>query len=976
MSKKVIVKLTPEQLEQKAQFINEYMKANNAADGSSVDSNANVSCKNVATLMAEMHKDINVQIKRYLVSQKIKELFGEDLAKEYNRQIENHLIYVHDESHIAFPYCVSISMYPFLLNGLKDLGGESKKPEHLVSYCGNFVNLVYAISSQFAGAVATVEFLMYFDYFARKDFGDDYLQTHAGYIANCFQQVVYSLNQPASARGFQSVFWNISIFDKPYFESLFGEFRFPDCSAPKYETLSKLQEFFMTWFNQERTKAILTFPVVTAAILTKDGVPVDEDFEDMCASQDTAGNSFFKYESSEVDSLASCCFAGNQKVLVRTNKSGDVRFQRFDELGLTNDGPNRKNFSIFHNGSWVNGKLISLPNRDVYKITTVNNKTIFVSDNHLNPCLKGDVVTTDLTTDDYLLFNTRALDSFPEQDLGLTYEQGYAVGAFLGDGSFGKRTQNGIYEITFSLNKTSKLQRSLENFKKVLLQFDSEANVNAHVQPDQELVSVRISCKKLVDFIQLWTNWSEGTYSFNKKLNLSCLLQSLEFRKGILAGWYDTDGGNSNRCYTTSPELAENMEVLITSLGLNSIINKSDRTGEVAFEENGKQYIRKYPLYCVRWYNPKNKRSMKDVYIVKNNSIYFRINSIEKVEYKKDIYCFEMDNQDEPYFTLPNGIITHNCRLRNELQDNTFSYSLGAGGVSTGSLNVITLNANRFVQDCVSDLKILKQQFTQEEKNEYIKSRLNEEIKMLHKFQMATKAYLEEYLKNKMLPVYDAGYINMSKQFLTIGLNGLVEAAEFMGYEIGNNKEYKNFTSEFLKVIYFANQEGRQQYKTMFNTEFVPAENLGVKNYNWDKEDGYVVNPKRNCYNSYMYAVEDEETTPLDKFIIHGKDNLQYLDGGSSVHLNLEEYPTKEGYKKLYRAAAKTGCNYWTTNVKITCCEDCGYIDKHTLQKCPKCGSKNVSWATRIIGYLQKLSSFSSERQKEADLRYYHKSKL
>lgn len=621
MSKKIIVKLTPEQLEQKAQFINEYMKANNAADGSSVDSNANVSCKNVATLMAEMHKDINVQIKRYLVSQKIKELFGEDLAKEYNRQIENHLIYVHDESHIAFPYCVSISMYPFLLNGLKDLGGESKKPEHLVSYCGNFVNLVYAISSQFAGAVATVEFLMYFDYFARKDFGDDYLQTHAGYIANCFQQVVYSLNQPASARGFQSVFWNISIFDKPYFESLFGEFRFPDCSAPKYETLSKLQEFFMTWFNQERTKAILTFPVVTAAILTKDGVPVDEDFEDMCASQDTAGNSFFKYESSEVDSLASC------------------------------------------------------------------------------------------------------------------------------------------------------------------------------------------------------------------------------------------------------------------------------------------------------------------------------------------------------------------CRLRNELQDNTFSYSLGAGGVSTGSLNVITLNANRFVQDCVSDLKILKQQFTQEEKNEYIKSRLNEEIKMLHKFQMATKAYLEEYLKNKMLPVYDAGYINMSKQFLTIGLNGLVEAAEFMGYEIGNNKEYKNFTSEFLKVIYFANQEGRQQYKTMFNTEFVPAENLGVKNYNWDKEDGYVVNPKRNCYNSYMYAVEDEETTPLDKFIIHGKDNLQYLDGGSSVHLNLEEYPTKEGYKKLYRAAAKTGCNYWTTNVKITCCEDCGYIDKHTLQKCPKCGSKNVSWATRIIGYLQKLSSFSSERQKEATMRYYHKGK-
>lgn len=971
---KTIVRLTPEQLEQKAQFIKNYVEANNAADGSNVDANANVSNKNVATLMAELHKDINVQIKRYLVSQRIEKLFGKDLAQEYNRQIEEHEIYVHDESHVAFPYCVSISMYPFLLNGLKDLGGESKKPEHLVSYCGNFVNLVYAISSQFAGAVATVEFLMCFDYFARKDFGENYLETHAREIANCFQQVVYSLNQPASARGFQSVFWNISIFDKPYFESLFGEFRFPDCSEPNWSTLSKLQKFFMTWFNEERTKAVLTFPVVTAAILTDGEKPVDEEFLDMCAEQDAAGNSFFKYESDSADSLASCCFAGNQRVLVRTNKFGDVRLQRFDELGLTNDGPNRKNFSVFHNGSWVDGKLITLPNRDVYKITTANNKNIYVSDNHLNPCLRGDVATTNLTTDDYLLFNTRALDSFPEQDLGLTYEQGYVVGAFLGDGSFGARTKNGIYEVNFSLNKTTKLQRSLENFKKALLQFDSESNVKFDIKPDQELVPVHISCKKMVEFIQFWTNWSEGTFSFNKKLNLSCLLQSLEFRKGILAGWYDTDGGNSNRCYTTSLELAENMETLITSLGLNSIINKSDRTGEVAFEEDGKQYIRKYPLYCVRWYDSKNKRSMKDVYTVKNNSVYFKISSIEKIEYDKEIYCFEIANQEEPYFTLPNGIITHNCRLRNELQDNTFSYSLGAGGVSTGSLNVITLNANRFIQNCVRELTKTQPDCSREEKICFIEKKLKEQIDKLHSYQVATKDYLSDYLKANMLPVYNAGFINMSKQFLTIGLNGLVEGAEFLGYEASNNDDYKEFTSRFLKVIYDANKESKQKDGVMKNVEFVPAENLGVKNYNWDKKDGYVVAENRNCYNSYLYPVENEDITALDKFVIHGKDNLRYLDGGSSLHLNLEEYPTKEGYKKLYCVAAKTGCNYWTTNVKVTCCEDCGYIDKHTLHECPKCGSKNVTYATRIIGYLKKVSSFSSPRQKEEDMRYYHKS--
>lgn len=167
-----------------------------------------------------------------------------------------------------------------------------------------------------------------------------------------------------------------------------------------------------------------------------------------------------------------------------------------------------------------------------------------------------------------------------------------------------------------------------------------------------------------------------------------------------------------------------------------------------------------------------------------------------------------------------------------------------------------------------------------------------------------------------------------------------------------------------------------EKYKnSLKNVEFIPGESVGCKNYKWDKKDGYVVNPNRNCYNSYLYPVEDDEVDIVDKFIIHGKENLQYLDGGSALHLNLEEYPNKEGYKKLYYLAAETGCNYWTTNIKVTCCEDCGHIAKQTLNKCPKCGSKNITYATRIIGYLKKVSSFSSERQKEEDMRFYHKVK-
>lgn len=957
------VKLTNKQLEQKYNFIQNYKQANNAAEGSNVDANSNVATKNIATLMAELNKDINIQIKRYCVSKKIEELFGKELADEYNRQIETHEIYVHDESQL-YPYCTSITMYPFLLNGLKGLGGESISPKHLVSFCGSFINLCFAISSQFAGALATVEFLMYFDYFARKDFGDNYLETNKKEIENALQQVLYSLNQPAAARGYQSIFWNISIFDKYYLESLFGELVFPDFSKPDFESIKKLQRFFMNWFNEERRKALLTFPVVTAAMVVDENGPKDEEFLDMCAEQDSKGNSFFKYESDSVDSLASCCFSKEQKVLARFKDK--IYYEKFGNLGITKDGPNKENFSIFHNGSWCLGKLVKLPKRQMYKIKTSNKKEIVVSDNHLHPTLNGIKSTYNLTTNDYLLFNTNILNAVPEQDFHLTYEQGYAVGAFLGDGSFGSRMilSNGIkqiYETDYSLNKV-KLNRSIEKIQKAIEQLGSNSKVHTYIG-EEELVPTRISSKELVKFIQYWTNWKEGTTSVNKELNLSCLIQSEEFRRGIVDGLYDTDGGNSNRIYTTSPILKEHIELLFTSLGINTIIDISDRTGEIAFEENGKKYLRNYPTYCIRWYTPKNKRSMKDVYKVFNNGIYFKINSIEKVEYDDDlIYCFEMENKEESYFTLPNGLITHNCRLRNELQDNTFSYSLGAGGTQSGSLNVITINMNRLVQN--ADKALID-----------VEDYLKEQVQKIHKYQIATKEFFKGFLESKMLDAYKEGFIDMNKQFLTIGINGLLESAEYKGCKIGNNEEYKEYTSSLLRVIFEENKKARKEYGINFNTEFVPAENLGVKNYKWDKKDGYVIPKTRECYNSYLYVVEDNEIDPIDKFFLHGRENLQYLDGGSALHLNLEEYPTKESYKKLYKVAAKTGCNYWTTNIEITCCEeeDCGYIDKRTLDHCSKCGSKNISHATRVIGYLRKKKNYSLERQKEANQRYRSK---
>jgi len=594
----MFLKLNSAQLDKKKSFIENYKRKQNSATASLLDANANVTHKNIATLEAEINKDINIQVNRAVISDKIEEMFWEETSAEYIRQIEDHEIYVHDETSLK-PYCVSMNMFPLLTKGMTTLWGESKAPKNIYSFAGSFVNLVFAVASQFAWAVATVEFLMYFDHFARKEFGEWYTQnmTPELYkeISQLFQHITYSINQPAAARGYQSVFWNISVYDEHYFSSLFGDFIFPDGDTPSWESLNELQKLFLKWFNKEREKAVLTFPVVTVAMLTEGGKVKDEEFADVIAEEMSDWNAFFVYQSDSADSLASC------------------------------------------------------------------------------------------------------------------------------------------------------------------------------------------------------------------------------------------------------------------------------------------------------------------------------------------------------------------CRLRNEISDNTFSYSLWAGWVSTGSINVITINFNRLIQDG-RDLKT--------------------EVEKIHKYQLAYRKAMDEYQEAGLLPVYDAWYISLDKQFLTIGINWMVEAAEFLWLSPWNNDEYKEWVSWQLKVIYDANKEIKKATGIMFNTEFVPAENLWVKNAKWDKKDGYVVN--RDCYNSYFYIVEDDKVSSIDKFIIHWKDMIQYLDWGSALHLNLEEYLTKENAKNLLNISATTGCNYFCTNIKITICNECSHIDKKTNQHCTKCWSRNVDYWTRVIWYLKRESSFSKDRQIEAEDRFYH----
>ena len=639
-------------LRKKNDFIKDYIRASNAATGSKFDSNANITHKNIVTLGNELYKENNIRQNRYIMQDKIKSLYSRSLAKQYIADLESHVLYKHDESGTpGYPYCVAITMYPFLVSGLKELGGVSIAPTDLKSFCGEFINLVYSIASQFMGAVATPEFLMYLDYFIRKDYGDGYLdrldevvesntkqRTLLKVIDNCFQQVVHSMNMPAGNRGYQTVFWNIGYFDRPYFEGVFGDFVFPDGTKPVWETLSWLQKHFMEWFNEERNHYLLTFPVETMALLTDGGDDyADKEYADFTARMWSKGHSFFCYISNSPDSLSSCC-------------------------------------------------------------------------------------------------------------------------------------------------------------------------------------RLRNSLKDLAD-----------------------------------------DGHNHT----------------------------------------------------------------------------------------------------------------------------THQYSMGTASVATGSKSVMTINLNRLIQDAAR--RYFKQEkgvtmtpgvaldpksYDREKLYGYIREALTEQTVRVHKYQTAFNEIIRDFLEADMLDVYRAGFIDMRKQYLTVGVNGLTDAAEFLGLEVTPNEDYREFVNTLLETINVCNRKDRTR-ECMFNTEFVPGENLSGKNYKWDRKDGYYVSPKHNMYSSYFYNPEDESLSMIDKFKLHGEEYVRYLDGGSALHMNIAEHLSEAQYRQLLNTAAHYGTNYFTFNCKNTVCNDCGYISKDTLEVCPKCGSTDLDYLTRVIGYLKRISSFSEMRQEEASHRFY-----
>ncbi len=314
------------------------------------------------------------------------------------------------------------------------------------------------------------------------------------------------------------------------------------------------------------------------------------------------------------------------------------------------------------------------------------------------------------------------------------------------------------------------------------------------------------------------------------------------------------------------------------------------------------------------------------------------------------------------------------CRVLNEMQENTFSSTTGLTGIMTGSCNVITLNINRIVQDWRRDrYKIAFKNPLIVTDYSSLKDYLISILERVYKYHIAYKTMLYDLEDKGMFAPSNGGYIYMKKLYSTIGILGYCEAAQFLGMKVSNNKEY----IEFLQLICGTIKEQNKLHSIhdkkrpfLFNSEAIPGESLGVKLYEHDKKDGYWVPENQNLYNSYFYNPWDN-TSILDKFILHGKQIAPYMDGGQALHANLDAHLTKNQYLKLIDFAIEQGTNYFTFNIPISECKNCGHVVNAPVQECPKCGSKNIDYWTRIIGYLRPVSAFSNPRKIEQKKRVY-----
>lgn len=936
------------------EFIDNFVDKTTVADAQ-IDGNSNVGHKDIVTLQNEMAKPHSKLLAFNKIFYEINKKYGEEVAKQWLRAEWDGHFYLHDAYNSTFvPYCFAYDIDKLVNEGLYFISGfNAQPPQHLTTFTDFVGEFVSWNCNRSSGAVGLPSFLIYSYYFWRKDVENNYyLGSPEKYRDQCFQEIVYRLNQPFLRGGIQSAFTNFSIFDRPYFEALFGGKTFPDGSymIDDEEEFMDYQKAFMKIVSQIRSENMMTFPVLTFSLLRQNGKFVDEEFAKWaCKHNMTWADSNF-YISEDVTSLSNCCFDGSQKTL--TKSSDGVNCMTFEELYNAPYNENKRNFTIFHNGNWVKGKVIRLPSRDMYKVLTANNKEFIMTDNHISVTLNGNKETKDLSTNDYLMFNSKILNAPHETDKKLTYEQGFLIGMYLGDGNMQKEEASFTTTVNLSLNK-HKFEKSKEILRKAVSQFSKSGTIVKLGSEYNNVYPVTIRDNDVALFIREFVS---GKYSFEKSLNMNCILQSVDFRRGILDGYYLTDGGNSNRIYSSSKELIDNIECLCTSLGMNTIVDVSDRTGEGRVEIRGENFNRNYPIYCIRWYET-YKRKQKDVYRWKNNSIYFKIKSIEKYESDSSYcYCFQMEDEDEPYFTLPNGLITHNCRLVSNVQNLGYFNSLGGTALEVGSLKVNTVNLARLA-------------YENNTAKEYFES-LRYYVLLCLKCLDRVRYIIKRNVDKGLLPNYSVGTINMKSQYNSLGVLGMFEAIEHYGMtvtdEFGNTfytDEGIEFGKQLFKVVHETIEEFKQSENVdyMINIEQIPGERAAA--VLMEKDRIFFPNEK------YTLPLYGNQFIPLGvKTTLQEKIRLSAIfdkacNGGSISHINIDApFNSFETAWNLLNYIADQGVVYFAFNLRISACKhNHGFYG----ETCPICGEPVETTYQRIVGFLTPEKTYSKPRKAE-----------
>lgn len=937
--------LHPSQLDF-SEFLVKFVVEDTMADAT-IDPNANARHKDIRSFMTEKGKSEDKLFGLNKIFTEIKKQWGLRTAKQWLEQEFSKGFYLNDSATASyFPYCWANDFTRLATDGLFFINEyNNQPPKHLTTYLDDVIEFVSFLSNRQSGAVGMPNVLIWAYYFWKHDVENGYyLKDPDTYLRQCFQKLIYRLNQPF-LRIDQASFTNVSIFDRPYLESLFGGMEFPDgtFAIDQIEDLIDFQKVFMDVVSNIREENMFTYPVLTYSLYYKDGKFQDEDFARWCSNHNIKWSDSNFFVSDNIGVLSNCPLSGDTQILYWSDYYQEYKNTPIKEIYHNYERDNKTTLTVLSQGKPIQCKINKFNIPVEYEIELVNGAKIKTTANHLNKVWGKDYIKTkNLTTEDYLPYTLHPYIGTNN----MSYEDGKLVGMFLGDGSYRNNS-----EVVFSLNKETDGDDIQFLYDYCIPKFGAKITENlcrSQISGQSKCVNVNINSLYLCGLISQFVNGDSAT---NKEINYKAINCSLDFRRGILDGLYTTDGGNNNRIYTSSQALKDSLIALLSSMGIVSSV----------MEDNRDNRLGKNICYTIRWYAPEGRTQRKDVYKIDDNFFWVRIKSINKLPNASTMsYCLEVLDDSEPIFMLANGIHTHNCRLLSDTSKlDAFINSIGGTALSVGSCRVSTINLARIAYES----KLNKKKYL-----DILRERVLLDCKALTSMRHILKRNIEKGL----LPNYQDGAIELDKQFCTIGGIGMYEVMDLFGLintdEFGN-KSYSDEAVEFATQILDTMNNVKDHFECdfTFNIEMIPAENCA----------GVICTADNLLYEQNKYFIYSNQWIPLmEKCTIQEKCRLGHLfdakcGGGCIAHIDIENrFPNEEAAWDMLNYVAKQGVIYFAFTTKINVCED-----KHAFigtKECPQCGKPVADQYARVVGFYTPVSGYQRIRKSEFNQRKWY----